>query len=426
MARPMFACGVAAFLSVSPVALFGVARAEEGTAPSSPSSSAARSLSLEEALRLAKEQSPELRLSRGAVREARARRIGVGKILSNPRIAGDVRPPVTGGTLHDLGYSANVELPFDLGGAPGARVREADRGTQVAESELRLDERRVRSEVWSAYVRAQAATLRISETHAMVSIAERIVAAARERSLRGASGDIDLGMATGELAELHALEEASTRQRNEHVDRLRDLLDLSPTQEITLTSALGDPAPAEAEDALVKRAMNARPEFARIRARIELLEATRDRLSRETFPRIGLYAGVDAAPVSPIFGLVGLSMELPIIQRQAGPRAVVAESRAIEEERLLLQARQVARDVSAARRLYESRRAEFRILTDGALPAAVRTLELVEIGWLAGRFDIFRMTSAARDAARLRTVRLDALEATWLAHVDLDRNVGGQ
>ena len=49
----------------------------------------------------------------------------------------------------------------------------------------------------------------------------------------------------------------------------------------------------------------------------------------------------------------------------------------------------------------------------------------MEIGWLAGRFDIFRVTTAARDVARVRGLRLDALEAAWVARVALDRAVGG-
>jgi outer membrane protein TolC len=48
----------------------------------------------------------------------------------------------------------------------------------------------------------------------------------------------------------------------------------------------------------------------------------------------------------------------------------------------------------------------------------------VEIGWRAGRFDVFRVASAARDVARARTLRLDALEAAWLGRVELERTTG--
>jgi len=412
MARALSACLAVAVCAPS------LAHADDASAP--------LSLSLEEALRRAHDRAPELRMSRGSVKEAEARRVGVGKIIpTNPRLAGDLRPPVTGGTWADVGYSANLEVPFDLGGAPGARSREAEQNARVARTELNLDERRVRADVWSTYIHASAASIRITETQKMVQIADRIVGAARERALKGATGDIDVAMATGEQAQLVVVGEEAKRQHNQQVDRLRELLDLPALQEVVLTTDLRDPPPAQEASTLIARALSARPEFANIKARIALAEATQDRLSKELFPRIGVYAGVDAAPVSPIFGLVGLSMELPVFQRQAGPRAAIEQSKLIEEERLMIQGRQVAREVSSARRVYESHRAEYRTLTEIAVPSAERTLDLVEIGWLAGRFDIFRMTAAARDVARVRNVRLEALEAAWVAHVELDRKVGG-
>lgn len=158
---------------------------------------------------------------------------------------------------------------------------------------------------------------------------------------------------------------------------------------------------------------------------MKLLDATDQRLAREAFPRTGLYLGVDAAPLSPVFGIVGVSVELPIVQRNQGPRAVVAAQRSGENDRLELEARRVAREVVAAKEGYEARRAELRRLTTDALPAAERTYELVETGWRSGRFDVFRVTNAARDVARIRSLRLDALEAAWLERIALDRATGG-
>ena len=93
--------------------------------------------------------------------------------------------------------------------------------------------------------------------------------------------------------------------------------------------------------------------------------------------------------------------------------------------RLEIEARRIVRDVFASRSAYESRREQLRILTEGALSNAERTLELVETGWRSGRFDIFRVTAAARDLARVRGLRLDLLEAVWMERIALDRAVGG-
>jgi cobalt-zinc-cadmium efflux system outer membrane protein len=383
-------------------------------------------LSLDEALERAARQSPQVLFAKRAVREAAARRVGAGTFLpANPRISGDARPPITGGTLRDLGWGASLEVPLDVFGTRGTRVREAERGESVAVAELGAVRSDARAETWAAYVRAKAASARLAETLALVAIAERIAGAARQRAAQGATGDIDQTMAESELAQLGAQATAARRQEAEHVAALRELLDLPPDAAIALTSELGDPPPPPREDELVARAVATRPELARTRARMDLLVATDERLAREVYPRIGAYVGLDAAPQSPIFGLVGLSVELPIAQRNQGPRAQVAEARAGESERLGLETRRVAREALAARAAYEARRAELSVLAGSAQPAAERTLQLVEIGWLAGKLDIFRVTAAARDVARVRGLRVDALEGAWLARGALDRAVGG-
>jgi outer membrane protein TolC len=103
----------------------------------------------------------------------------------------------------------------------------------------------------------------------------------------------------------------------------------------------------------------------------------------------------------------------------------VARERGTEALRLDLERRRVAREVVAARAAYESRRAELTLIVERALPAAARTLALIETGWKEGRFDLFRVTTSARDMVQLRARRLDALEGAWLDRAALDRAVGG-
>ena len=360
------------------------------------------------------------------MREAKAQRLGAGVVFPvNPRLSGDARPPITGGTIGDLGYAASLEVFFDAGGAPGARVREAERVSDVAVANLALERLRGRIAAWVAYLQVRVADTRIEETKALVGIGERILRASKQRGAAGASGDIEETLATSDLGLLRAAIESASRQREEHLSTLRELLDLPATQSLVLTTPLDEPPPAPEADALVSRAVQTRPELAQIRARLAFLEARYDRLGRERFPRLGAYIGVDAAPVSPIFGVLGLSIELPVFQRNQGPRAVVDAERATERARQDLQARRILREVVAIRAAYESRRSELQLLSTSVVPPAERTLELVEQGWLAGRFDVFRVATAARDVARARASRLDALEAAWLARIALDRAAGG-
>jgi outer membrane protein TolC len=394
--------------------------------PNEARAEAPLSLSLKDALERAEQRAPEVVLAGRAVREAQAQRTGAGIILPiNPRLTAEARPLLTVGPFGELGYASSLEMLFDLGGAPRARVVEAERAAGVATADLSLERLRGRIAAWVAYLQVRIAEMRIEETRALVGIGERILNASKQRGAMGASGDIEETLASADLGQLRASIASATRQREEHLATLRDVLDLPMTQPIDLTTPLEEPPPPPDEETLLRRALEMRPELAQIRARVALLEARYERLGKERFPKIGGYIGVDAAPVSPVFGILGIAIELPFAQRNQGPRAVTDAARTTEMERQEIQARRILREVTALHAAYGSRRTELELIEKTAVPAAVRTLELVEVGWLAGRFDVFRVATAARDVARVRAARLDALEGAWIARIALDRASGG-
>src|SRR4029077_17387431 len=124
--------------------------------------------------------------------------------------------------------------------------------------------------------------------------------------------------------QLAAAEEGAKRQLSMRMMDLRGALDLPADDDIVLTTPLDEPPAAPPAPLLVERAAQSRPELAEIRSRYDLLGATDARLEREVYPRLGFYGGIDAAPLSPVFAAVGVSIELPVAQRNQGPRARVA------------------------------------------------------------------------------------------------------
>ena len=209
-------------------------------APSGP-----LSLSLKEALDRAEQRAPDVVLAGRAVQEARALRVGAGVVMpSNPRVSVDARPLFTGGPAGQLGYAATLEMLFDVGGAPSARVREAERAGEMATADLSLERLRGRIAAWIVYLQVRVAEMRIDETKSLVGIAERILRASQQRGAMGAAGDIEESLATVDLGQLHAAIEAATREREEHVATLRDVLDLGSGQPIVLTTPLEEPPPA--------------------------------------------------------------------------------------------------------------------------------------------------------------------------------------
>ncbi|MEP7050138.1 MAG: TolC family protein, partial [Pseudomonadota bacterium] len=386
----------------------------------------ALSLSLDDALARAKVASPEVTRARFALREADAQRVGAGLLMPvNPRLAVDARPLVSGGSGR-MGYGASVEFLFDVGGAPRARVREAERLSAVAQADLASSRGSARVRALRGYVLAQIAELRISEADAALTVARRVLEATVRRVNAGAGSELDASSAQLEVAELEAARMAFERDRASSQMELRDALELPGDLALTLTSAVAEPPPVAQVLGLVERALTSHPELKALGARVALWSATEQRLRAEVFPRVGFYAGVDAAPLSPTYGVLGLSIELPVAQRNQTQRAVSARARESAEVALALESRRLAREVLAALGGYESSRRELDRLNTQAIPAAGRTLSLAEAGFQAGRFDVFRWLAAARDSLRVRASRIDAIEAAWVARIELERAVGGE
>jgi cobalt-zinc-cadmium efflux system outer membrane protein len=383
-------------------------------------------LSLVDALARAKADGPEVTRARLAAREADARRVAAGLVMPvNPRLAVDARPLLSGGSA-SLGYGATLDFLFDVGGAPRARVREAARISALAQAELALSRTSARVRALRSYVSAQIAELRITEADAALVVARRVLDATLRRVDAGAGSELDAASAQLQVAELEAGRMAFERERAESEMDLRDALDLESDVPLTLTSSVVDLPQVDELSALLQRALASHPELKAIQARVALWSATEERLRAELFPRVGLYAGVDSAPLSPSYGVLGLSIELPVAQRNQGLRAQSARARESAEAELDLQARLLRRAVLAALGSYESSRRELARLTSHAVPAAERTLTFAEAGFRAGRFDVFRLLAAARDSLRVRASRIDAIEAGWSARIELERAVGGE
>jgi cobalt-zinc-cadmium efflux system outer membrane protein len=274
-------------------------------------------------------------------------------------------------------------------------------------------------------VRSQIAELRIAEAKASREISERVLVAAERRVTAGAGSELEQASAELDLAQTRAAEAGAVRERDGRLMELRDALDLRAGVDLTLSSPLRDPEPLPQASTYLEKTVQHHPLLAALRARVTLLDATRGRLESEVSPRIGWYAGVDAAPLSPMYGLLGISVELPIARRNQGPLAQTARARETVETRIDLEQRRLERDVLAAWNSYEGRRRELEQLTAAALPAADRTLSFAEAAWQAGRFDVFRVLAAARDAGRVRALRADALEQAWTAGRALERAAGG-
>jgi hypothetical protein len=128
---------------------------------------------------------------------------------ANPRLMVEARPLVDSAFTANPGYAATIDTLFEVGGAPSARVREAERAADVARADRELERSNARVRVYSAYVAAQVAALRIGETRAAIEIAQRVLAAAQQRGLTFYTyADLARGIATAGAGVLISMDDA--------------------------------------------------------------------------------------------------------------------------------------------------------------------------------------------------------------------------
>jgi outer membrane protein, heavy metal efflux system len=383
-------------------------------------------LSLGDVERRAHENAPEIRIAEAGLGEVRAARVGADvRLPTNPRLSFDGRVGVDGGARGERGFASTLEVMFEVGDVPGARVREVEQRTEVARAGLAAARLAARLRAVEAYVGTKLSELRIQHAKVGLELAQRLVAAAQERVRAGAGTDIDVTSAQIEVAERTAEVDASEAERRRHEAILRRLLGLALDRPLLLTTSIEAPPPPEAPGTLLERALAQRPDLAALHAELALVRASDERLRKEAWPKVGAFAAVDASPASPAFGVLGMSVELPFAQRNQGPRAVLAARRQTILARLEALKRFVESEVVASLEVYRLRLHELEVLSRQGLPAARLRVDLVEKGWLGGRFDVFRMTAAAQDLVRLRARHVEVLQGIWGERMALQRLTGG-
>jgi outer membrane protein, heavy metal efflux system len=405
----------------------GVSMTAHTALAAEPDSSARNvEISLDQARRRAELRAPEAQIASNQIREAQATRVGAGVFLpTNPRISIDGRRGLDKASKDNWGYAVGVDALFEVGGAPGARVREADARTRAARTNFDLVRLESRLGATEAYVSTALARYRAEHAREALSIADRLLGTARERLAAGAGNEVELSSADAEAAQAQAELHAAQGEERLSQMELRRLADLPLSGPLQLTSKIDTPSEAPSSAALLARAHSRQqPDIADVDARLALLTASDQRLGREAFPKVGAFGLVDSSPASPRYGVLGLSFELPFPQRNQGPRAVVAAQRHTELARRASLRRQIDLEIVHRRSVHEAARSELSVVTARAIPTAERRLALVEEGWRAGRFDVFRVTTAARDLVRLKALRLEVLHRIWAQRLTLERLTG--
>ncbi len=393
------------------VALAGVwlpmlaARGAETVVGVAGASSGTKALSLDEAIRVALESSPELQAS-GARVEAAAGRAYQARKWTNPQFQMNADEwPVTGGgrgfadsiqtigVAQTLPYPGKKSLDKQIGGA----------GVKVSEAELALRRTEVVRDVKASFAQVLAAERLVEVSTQLVAVAQSSAVAARKRVEAGAAAyqeqlraEVQLVQAQTELKEFQR-EQASARQAFVTVLGRTDLREarlsgaLSERPRPVLLEKKGEEFAAEHPSARAARANADRAELEYRRARLEPYPDVTASVSG------GKLGETDQGIIQ-----LGLSLPLPILDSSKGKKDEARANVRVAEAELHVVQQQLLREWANAQKRYGTAAEQVASYREEAVPKAEEALRLVQTGFQEGKFNFIDLVDTQRTTAEVR------------------------
>jgi cobalt-zinc-cadmium efflux system outer membrane protein len=412
---------------MKPFLLFAlmVACATATQAADSAASNRFDALSLEQAVKLAERQHPDLAEANALIEAAEGRVRQAGAFPNPEAIARIEQAPFKGRTLDEAEYLAGVAQPVPL----GSRLSKAKQAEQLERDrrakELEVRRRELRKRVHSAFATALYQEKALLTQEEIAASANKVVATTKAR--------LDAGDALREDLARAEMEAARAKVELRRADALRE------QAMAALTAAIGDPALSvksldgtldttfeipTMESLAASLASN--PNAALADADIRASEARVDLAKAQRIPDVKvelLYRRLQAEKENAFD--VGLSIPLPLFDRNQGRiREARAEAAAAEAR-----SRSTLNDLTFRMRDAHSQLtaalANSRTLKDEILPRADTVLKSAEARYTAGDSSLSEVLPVRRDWAAVQLTYLESLRDVMQAWAALTPFVKG-
>lgn len=407
--RPLRAALLAALLSL------GHAHAQQPM----PAVEPAVSLTLEQALQLALDRNPALAAARSEV-EAAAAQVLQGSLRPNPELTyqTDDASRLSRTSMLEIG------VPVETAGKRDARMRTADLGRQVAQSDLESRSLRLRAAVVAAFFDVLAAQELAALAADSVRLAQRATDIATKRVAAGKVSPVEetrarVAEAGVRVSQLQADSELRNARR-----RLSSLWG-NPSPQFSAAQGeverLGElPAAEQIEQRLASSPLlqRAQHELARRQSQVSLEQS---RAVPDFIVNVGVKRSIETPGNQ---ALLGVKIPLPVANRNQGNilEALRREDKAREE----LVATQVAlaSDVQLAIEHVRARRGEAELLRRDVLPGARSAYDAATIGFENGKFSFLEVLDAQRTLFSVKSQYLNALANFHRAQAELESLLG--
>jgi cobalt-zinc-cadmium efflux system outer membrane protein len=371
----------------------------------------------------------EIEAARGLVQQASLR--------PNPQFEIE-RKEQTNGPDNDTMLGAM--LPLELGGRRPARILVAQRELEMKERLLTDRERLLAAEVRAKFGAALGEMLKLGFTEdLLLSTNEgyRLVAA---RVTEGRTAPLEQNMVLVEVNRIRSLREGNEGMVEVAMLELRNLIGMRPEDPLRLRGDLDhlmEPLPSvaistevalrERPDVQAARASEtlatARIAQARTDGRVNAGLSAKYELMNFGFPQRGFNSSGQLVPIQGRFHsvAVGVTLELPVRNRNQGAIAAAVSEKAAATERREFTELTVQREVASAFARYQSAARAAEIYRVGVQGQANANLEVVRLTYELGSKSLLDVIAEQRRFIEVQTGYIDALVNTYQARVEIER-----
>jgi len=338
-----------------------------------------------------------------------------------------------------VGYSHT----FELGGKREHRVDVAQRGVELARSEIANRERLLASEVRIRYAEALAAIRNLRNADELLRLTEQSFNLAKARAEAGEAAPLERGLLQVEMNRINSDRLMFASQVERSLLEAKLLADLPLDQELRLSDPLEKRPEVPEPQKAVEIALSGRPDLAAARVRERLADAelqlarsdaTPDIVARggyshvqSRFDQLGFsQPGGSLVPLRDKDNMItgGISILLPFANRNQGNiDAAIARQRAARLERESLE-RMVRQEVLVASSRLGAASGALELFNSGVIGQSQENLQIVRGAYDLGELRLLDVIQEQRRQIEIQRAYTDLLREALVATVELERAVG--
>jgi len=391
-------------------------------------------VTVEELVARALTDSPDLRASRAEI-DAAVGRLQQAGLRPNPMLELGGQKALS----PDNNVTIGLAVPLDLNGRKEGRVGVADRELQMKRAQVRDRERRLAADVRMKAGELLAARRGLAVTDDLLTVNRDALRLVQHRVSQGATPPLEESLMLVEVNRLDATRQMLASRVDIVALQLKALAGMAPDAPLALRGDLAPSEPPPITDEAVRQALTARPDLEAARADVAM-GAAKIRKERAEgrwdasvnvgyqrqnfgFDLNGITSTGGTRPIQDVFHYfgAGVSIMLPVRNRNQGNIAAASAEAQAAERRLQFAELTVRQEVAAALAQYEAARRSLEIYERGVRDVATRNLSVVRQTYALGRGTLLDVIAEQRRYIDIENGYTDALRQVYDARVEIDR-----